>query len=270
LLAPALRRSELEEVAGRAAASATEVPIAVRNLTVAYGGRPALRDVTWFTPTAGLLAVVGPNGAGKSTLLKAILGLVPKVAGEVLVYGAPIEARRGVIAYVPQRSSVDWDFPATALDVVTMGLYRRIGWLVPVRRRDRLAARAHLETVGLADLADRQIGALSGGQQQRVFLARALAQAARIYLLDEPFAGVDATTERIMIDVFHRLRREGALVVCVHHDLGSITGVYDHVLLLNGRVFAAGPTEQAFTPELIARTYGVSLRGEGSPADDVL
>jgi manganese/zinc/iron transport system ATP- binding protein len=234
-------------------------PISVRNLMVAYGGRPALADVNWLAPASGLLAIIGPNGAGKTTLIKAILGLVTKAAGEVLIYDKPVEAQRGAMAYVPQRSSVDWDFPASALDVVAMGLYRHIGWLRPVRSSDWAEAREHLDTVGLADLADRQIGALSGGQQQRVFLARALAQRATIFLLDEPFAGVDATTEKIMMDVFRELRSEGALVVCVHHDLSSVPETFDHVLLLNQRVIASGPTEITFTPDLVARTYGLPL-----------
>jgi manganese/zinc/iron transport system ATP- binding protein len=251
-------------------ATAALAPIAVRNLTVLYGGQPALADATWDAPRAGLVAVVGPNGAGKSTLLKAMLGLVPVAAGTVSFGGEDIDAARGRIAYVPQRSAVDWDFPATVLDVVTMGRYRRIGWLRPVRRADREAARAHLDSVGLADYADRQIGALSGGQQQRVFLARALAQRARIYLLDEPFAGVDAATERVILDVFRRLDAEGALVVCVHHDLQTVAATFDHVLLLNRRVVAAGPVATAFTTEAIARAYGVPLGPAGSPADDVL
>jgi manganese/zinc/iron transport system ATP- binding protein len=237
----------------------TAAPIEVRNLTVAYGGQPAILDINWTSPKSALVAVVGPNGAGKTTLLRAILGLVPVASGEIRIDGNPIETARGRMAYVPQRSAVDWDFPATALDVVTMGLYRKIGWLRPVRRADREAARAHLATVGLADLADRQIGALSGGQQQRVFLARALAQQARIYLLDEPFAGVDATTEKVMIDVLRKLRDGGALCVCVHHDLGTVTEIYDHVLLLHRQLIASGPTGTTFTPELIGRTYGVPL-----------
>jgi manganese/zinc/iron transport system ATP- binding protein len=237
----------------------TSPPIAIRNLTVAYAGQPAVRDLTWEAPPAGLLAIVGPNGAGKTTLIKAVLDLIPKAAGDVLINGEPIERQRGAIAYVPQRSTVDWDFPATALDVVAMGLYRRIGWLRPVRRSDRDEARTHLATVGLAEFAERQIGNLSGGQQQRVFLARALAQRPRIFLLDEPFAGVDVTTEKIMIDVFRELRAEGALVVCVHHDLGTVPAIFDHVLLLNRELIAAGPTETTFTPELIARAYGMPL-----------
>ena len=234
-------------------------PISISRLTVTYGGRPALLDVTWSSPSSALLAIVGPNGAGKTTLIKAVLGLVPKAEGDILIDGKSIEAQRGNVAYVPQRSTVDWDFPASALDVVAMGLYRRIGWLRPARSIHSAEAREHLGTVGLADLADRQIGALSGGQQQRVFLARALAQRTKIFLLDEPFAGVDATTEKIMLDVFRRLRAEGALIVCVHHDLTSVPQTFDHVMLLNQQVIASGPTEATFTPELVARTYGVPL-----------
>lgn len=242
--------------AGTAPPPAAVPPLAVRDLTVLYDGRPALEDVTWQAPQEGLVAIVGPNGAGKSTLLKAILGLVTPASGTIAIEGRPL-GRGGRIAYVPQRSSVDWDFPATALDVVTMGLYRRIGWLRPVRRADRDEARHHLDAVGMADFADRQIGALSGGQQQRVFVARALAQNARIYLLDEPFAGVDATTSRIMTDVFRKLRADGALVVCVHHDLGSVASTFDHVLLLNRSVVAAGSTQAAFTPANVAAAYGM-------------
>ena len=245
----------------------TEV-ITVRDLAVAYAGIPALIDVTWSAPSSGLVAIVGPNGAGKSSLLKAILGLVPVSSGEALIEGQPIERQYGSVAYVPQRSSVDWDFPATALDVVAMGMYRQIGWLRPVHKADRAKALGFLKAVQLDDLAGRQIGALSGGQQQRVFIARALAQRTRIYLLDEPFAGVDATTERIMTEVFRRLRAEGALVICVHHDLASVPEIFDHVVLLNRRVVAAGPVSSVFTPELVAQTYGVPLAAPVKAAQD--
>jgi manganese/zinc/iron transport system ATP- binding protein len=234
-------------------------PVTVRNLSVAYAGRTALRGVDWDAPQSGLVAIVGPNGAGKSTLLKAILGLVPKASGTVTIFGEPVESQRGKLAYVPQRASVDWDFPATAIDVVAMGLYRSIGWLKPVRAKDRAKALSYLEAVRLGDLAERQIGALSGGQQQRVFLARALAQNAKLFLLDEPFAGVDAVTEGVMTDVFHKLRADGALVVCVHHDLGNVPEIFDHVLLLNRSVVASGPVTTTFVPELIARAYGVPI-----------
>ncbi len=236
-------------------------PLSVKGLTVAYDGRPAIENVNWDAPLTGLLAIVGPNGAGKSTLLKAILGLVPAAEGEIRIHGKPIEDARGDLAYVPQRSSVDWDFPATALDVVAMGLYRRIGWMKPVSRANREQARVHLDRVGLSEFANRQIGALSGGQQQRVFVARALAQKAKTYLLDEPFAGVDATTEKVMIEVFRSLRDAGSLVVCVHHDLSSVPEIFDHVLLLNRRVIASAPVKTAFTPANVARTYGLPVAG---------
>jgi manganese/zinc/iron transport system ATP- binding protein len=247
-------------------AAMTIPPVSVRGLSVAYGGRSALRGVDWDAPQSGLVAIVGPNGAGKSTLLKAILGLVPKASGAVTIFGEPVEDQRGRIAYVPQRASVDWDFPATAIDVVAMGLYRSIGWLTPVRAKDCAKAQSYLEAVRLGDLAERQIGALSGGQQQRVFLARALAQETKLFLLDEPFAGVDAVTEGVMTGVFRKLRAEGALVVCVHHDLGNVPEIFDHVLLLNKNVIASGRVGTTFTPELIARTYGVPIALEENGA----
>lgn len=234
-------------------------PLSVRNLTVRYGGRAALENFSWDAPERGLVAIVGPNGAGKSSLLKAVLGLVPKASGEAEIFGKPVSEQRDAIAYVPQRASVDWDFPATAGDVVAMGLYRKIGWLRPVQSSDHAAARKYLDMVRLGDFAGRQIGALSGGQQQRVFLARALAQQAKLFLLDEPFAGVDAITEGVMTGVFRELREAGSLVVCVHHDLSSVKEIFDHVVLLNRELIASGPVETAFTPENIARTYGVPL-----------
>jgi manganese/zinc/iron transport system ATP- binding protein len=204
-------------------------------------------------------AVVGPNGAGKSTLLKAALGVIPRVSGEVTVFGAPVERARGRIAYVPQRASVDWDFPATVEDVVLMGLYRRLGLLGRITGRHRAEARDCLARVGMADFADRQIGRLSGGQQQRVFLARALAQGAELYLLDEPFAGVDAATERAIIDVLKALRAEGRSVVCVHHDLATVRSYFDHVFLINVRRIAEGPVAETFTADALSRTYGGRL-----------
>jgi len=234
-------------------------PITVRNLSVQYGGRVALDNFSWEAPERGLVAIVGPNGAGKSSLLKALLGLIPKASGSAEIFGAPVAERRDMLAYVPQRASVDWDFPATAADVVAMGLYRKIGWLKPVRSSDRASAKKYLDMVRLGEFADRQIGALSGGQQQRVFLARALAQQAKLFLLDEPFAGVDAVTEGVMTGVFRDLREAGSLVVCVHHDLSSVKEIFDHVVLLNRELIASGPVATTFTPDNIARTYGVPL-----------
>lgn len=239
-------------------------PLKVRNLSVQYGGRTALEDFSWNAPERGLVAIVGPNGAGKSTLLKAVLGLVTKASGDAEVFGKPISDARDQIAYVPQRASVDWDFPATAVDVVAMGLYRKIGWLKPVRATDRASAQKYLEMVRLSEFADRQIGALSGGQQQRVFLARALAQQAKLFLLDEPFAGVDALTEGVMTGVFRDLRDAGSLVIAVHHDLSSVKEIFDNVVLLNRKLIAAGPVASTFTPDNIARTYGVPLTLNGN------
>jgi manganese/zinc/iron transport system ATP- binding protein len=234
-------------------------PLSIHDLTVAYNRKPVLWDVEYEAPDRSLIAIVGPNGAGKSTLIKAVLGLVPAASGLVEVYGRPVARQRHLIGYVPQRGSVDWDFPVSALEVVAMGLYGRIGWLRPVARRHREAARACLDQVGMADYAERQISQLSGGQQQRVFLARALAQEAKLYFMDEPFAGVDAATETAIVDVLRRLKDEGRTVVVVHHDLQTVPEYFEHVLLLNGRVVATGPVAEAFTPDNLRRTYGGRL-----------
>jgi manganese/zinc/iron transport system ATP- binding protein len=252
--------------AAAAAGTAAPSPFAVRELTVAYNQKPVLWNVTYAAPERGLVAIVGPNGAGKSTLLKAALGLIPKVSGDVTMFGQPVGRVRRRIGYVPQRESVDWDFPASALDVVTMGRYGMIGWCRPVTRRHREAALAALDQVGMADFAGRQIGQLSGGQQQRVFLARALAQEADLYLMDEPFAGVDAATERAIVDVLHGLRRAGKTVICVHHDLQTVPEYFDHLLLLNVRVVAAGPVAAAFTEDNLRQTYGGRLTTFDMPA----
>ena len=240
--------------------TATGVPaIEVHDLTVAYRTQPVLWDVDLALPEGKLIAIVGPNGAGKSTLLKAILGLVPHVTGWVQVFGEPYERRRSWVGYVPQRESVDWDFPTSALDVVTMGLYGRIGWLRRPSKHHRETALASLEKVGMRDLAHRQISQLSGGQQQRVFLARALAQDARLYLMDEPFAGVDATTERAILTLLKELRASGRTVVAVHHDLQTVAEYFDHVVLLNMRLVAAGPIATTFNADTLQRTYGGKL-----------
>ncbi|MBA5779229.1 metal ABC transporter ATP-binding protein [Stappia sp. F7233] len=234
-------------------------PLAVAGLTVAYDRKPVLWNASFSAPEGELTAIVGPNGAGKSTFLKASLSLIPRLSGEISVYGKPMEAARGDVAYVPQRSSVDWDFPATALDVVTMGLYRQIGWFRWPGRKDRERARAMLELVGMEAFSDRQIGQLSGGQQQRVFLARALAQDARVYLMDEPFAGVDAATERAIVDVLRKLLAEGKTVLVVHHDLETVPLYFSHVLFLNAGTVASGPVTETFTAENLQKTYGGRL-----------
>ena len=245
------RRTERDE--------ARDAPLRIRGLTVSYGDRPALFDVDATFAARALTAVVGPNGAGKSTLLKAALGVVPRVSGEVTAFGRPVERVRARIAYVPQRASVDWDFPASALDVVCMGMWRRLGLLRRMRPADLERARAHLDRVGMADFADRQIGRLSGGQQQRVFLARALAQEADLVLLDEPFAGVDAATETAVVAVLKDLRDEGRAVVAVHHDLSTVAAYFDRALLINVRKVAEGPVAEAVTEAALAETYGGRL-----------
>ncbi len=234
-------------------------PLSVRGLTVAYDEKPALWDVDFEISQQDLVAVIGPNGAGKSTMIKAVLGLTPTLAGNIRAFGKPVKHARKRIAYVPQRTSVDWDFPASAEDVVAMGLYGKIGWCRPGRRRHRGSAREHLDRVGMADFASRQIGQLSGGQQQRVFLARALAQEADLYLMDEPFAGVDAATERAIVDVMRDVRSNGATVVCVHHDLQTVGDYFDSAVILNIRRIAAGPVTDVFTEENLQAAYGGRL-----------
>ncbi|MEM1210338.1 MAG: ABC transporter ATP-binding protein [Planctomycetota bacterium] len=228
-------------------------------MTVAYHRKPVLWDVDYDAPAAKLVAIVGPNGAGKSTLIKACLGLVPRASGVVAFWGRPYHKQRARVGYVPQRESVDWDFPVSALDVVCMGRYRRIGWCLPVSRKHKRAALECMEHVGMAKYANRQISQLSGGQQQRVFLARALAQEADLYFMDEPFAGVDAATEKAIVDVLRELRAQGKTVVVVHHDVQTVAEYFDEVVLLNMRVVAAGPVDTTFTQANLRKTYGGKL-----------
>lgn len=234
-------------------------PLSIHAMTVAYQRKPVLWDVDYDAPANALVAIVGPNGAGKSTLIKAALGLVPRASGLVEFWGETYKRVRDRVAYVPQRESVDWTFPVSALDVVCMGRYRRVGWLKPVGRAHKKAALECLDRVGLADLAHRQISQLSGGQQQRVFLARALAQEADLYVMDEPFAGVDAATERAIVALLRELREAGKTAIVVHHDLQTVPEYFDHALLLNMRVVAAGPVEEVFTRDNLHKTYGGKL-----------
>ncbi len=240
-------------------AEASRYPVAIQDLTVAYHRKPVLWDVDLNAPEGELIGIIGPNGAGKSTLIKAALDLVPRISGRVLVYGKPYPAQRHRVGYVPQREAIDWDFPVCALDVVVMGRYGKIGWFRPVTRPHKQAALESLERVGMADYAGRQISQLSGGQQQRVFLARALAQDADIYFLDEPLAGVDAATTRVIVDLLRDLRSRGKTLIVVHHDLQSVPGMFDHVVLLNMRIVASGPMTDVFTPENLEKTYGGKL-----------
>lgn len=236
-----------------------EFPLAVHDLTVAYHRKPVLWDVELNIPEGTLSGIVGPNGAGKSTLLKACLELVPKTSGEALIYGKSYETQRDLIAYVPQRESVDWDFPVSALDVVIMGTYRKLGWFKRVTKIQKQQALEALEKVGISHLAQRQISQLSGGQQQRVFLARALVQEAEIYFMDEPFAAVDAATEQAIIELLQELNTKGKTVLCVHHDLATVSRYFDYLVLLNMRVVASGPTSETFTRENLQKTYGGKL-----------
>ncbi|MEE8487749.1 MAG: metal ABC transporter ATP-binding protein [Gemmatimonadota bacterium] len=230
--------------------------IEVNDLTVAYHEQPVLWDVDLLVPAGVLMAIVGPNGAGKSTLIKAVLGLVDSAAGQVLVHGRPYNEQRRMVAYVPQRETVDWDFPTSVLDVVMMGRYGDLGWFRRPGANERKLATEALAKVEMEALADRQISQLSGGQQQRVFLARALVQDARVYLMDEPFQGVDATTERAIVQVLQDLRGQGNTVVAVHHALQTVPEYFDEVMILNVRHIAFGPVEKVFTEENLRSAYG--------------
>ncbi len=232
--------------------------ISVSHLTVSYHRVPVLLDVSFQVPPRSMTTVIGPNGAGKSTLLKAIMRLIPTDAGTIEVFGQPLAASRGRIAYVPQTETVDWDFPITVREVVQMGQYPRLGWFGRARAADRRRVAECLDKVGMSELADRHIRQLSGGQQQRTFLARALAQQADILFLDEPFAGVDAATEDAIFELMDRLRADGKTLVMVNHDL-TILHRFDAVLLLNRRLIAYGPARKVLTDDLISRTYGGRL-----------
>ncbi|GIW79071.1 MAG: manganese ABC transporter ATP-binding protein [Gemmatales bacterium] len=238
----------------------TDIPaVEVSDLTVAYHDKPVLWDIDLTVPNGVLMAIVGPNGAGKTTLIKAILGLIRPVAGQVLIYGRPCGEQRRLIAYVPQRGSVDWDFPTTVLDLVMMGTYGSLGWFRRPGKAERERALRALEKVEMAAFAHRQISQLSGGQQQRVFLARALVQDAQVYFMDEPFQGVDATTERAIIELLRELRSHGRTVLVVHHDLQTVIEYFDWVMLLNVRRIASGPVSEVFTEANLRAAYGARL-----------
>ena len=233
--------------------------IDVEDLTVAYGEIPVLWDVDLQVPEGVLCAIVGPNGAGKSTLIKSILGLVTPAAGRVLIQGRMYDEVRRKVGYVPQRGSVDWDFPTTVLDVVMMGRYGELGWFRRPGRNERRLSMEALEQVGMDHLASRHISELSGGQQQRVFIARALVQDAQVYLMDEPLQGVDAQTEKAIIELLRDFRAKGKTVVCVHHDLQTVPEYFEWVMLLNVKRIASGPVDEVFTDENLRQTYGGGL-----------
>jgi manganese/zinc/iron transport system ATP- binding protein len=230
--------------------------IEVHDLTVAYRDKPVLWDIDLSVPAGVLLAIVGPNGAGKTTLIKAIQGLLKPAAGQVHIFGKPYTAQRHLVGYVPQRGSVDWDFPTNVLDVVLMGRYGAVGWIKRPGKEDRQLAEEALNKVAMEKYATRQISQLSGGQQQRVFLARALVQQAEVYFMDEPFQGVDAKTERAIISILKELRSAGKTVVVVHHDLQTVPEYFDWLTLLNVRRIASGPVGEVFTEANLRATYG--------------
>jgi manganese/zinc/iron transport system ATP- binding protein len=244
---------------GLGAAGVAGSPLEVHDLTVSYSRRPVLWDVDFAVPSGKLIGVVGPNGAGKSTLIKAAMGLVPLASGYVHVFGGTLAENRLRVGYVPQRSSVDWDFPTNVLDVVLMGRYGRLGLFKRPRASDIEVAYESLRKVGMQEFARRQISQLSGGQQQRVFLARALAQDADLYLMDEPFVGVDAATESAIVDLLRDMREQGKTVLVVHHDLQTAPEYFDWILLLNLRLIAFGPLRDVFTDALLQQTYGGRL-----------
>lgn len=237
-----------------------ETVLQVENLTAAYRKNKVLEDVHFTVQAGSLTGIVGPNGAGKSTLIKTLLHLHPVITGNVQFYGTSYKKAKNKIGYVPQRGSVDWDFPTTALDVVMMGLYGEIGWFRWPGSKHKQKAYEALERMGMEAYANRQISELSGGQQQRVFLARALVQNADLYFMDEPLAGVDAATERAIMSILKALKKAGKTVLVVHHDLQTVHDYFDHVLLLNKTVIDYGKTERTFTKENIAKTYGGNMR----------
>lgn len=234
-------------------------PLTVKNLAVAYQKKPVLEDISFRIPEGKLIGIIGPNGAGKSTLIKAVLELIPTITGEVEIFGGSYKHNRKRVGYVPQRESVDWDFPTNALDVVTMGRYGHLGWFKRPGKKEKEMALDCLDKVGMGEYVNRQISQLSGGQQQRVFLARALAQDADLYLMDEPFVGVDAATEKAIIALLTNLKKQGKTVLVVHHDLNTVKEYFDWIMLLNVNLIGIGPTEKLFTKEYLQKTYGGSL-----------
>lgn len=239
--------------------STEPAPLEIHDLTVSYHNKPVLWGIDLVVPRGKLIGIIGPNGAGKSTLIKAAMGLLPLNSGWVKAFGQPLKQNLTRIGYVPQRESVDWDFPVSVMDVVLMGRYGRLGLIKRPTKQDRDIARECLDKVKMLPYANRQISNLSGGQQQRVFLARALAQESDLYFMDEPFAGVDAATEAAIVTLLHELKSKGKTLMVVHHDLPSAREYFDMLLLLNMRVVAFGPTEQVFNAELLQKTYGGRL-----------
>jgi len=230
----------------------------VEKLTVNYDKTPVLWEIDFDIPEQKLVGIIGPNGAGKSSLLKSVLGMLKPLSGSILLYGKPYKEVRKRVAYVPQRTSVDWNFPISVLDVVLMGRYGKLGLLKWPQKEDRLAAEKALERVGMLSFGYRQISELSGGQQQRVFLARALLQEADLYLMDEPFAGVDMATEKALVELLSTLRAEGKTMLIVHHDLTTVKSYFDWLILLNCCLIGCGPVSEVFNENNLKKAYGNS------------
>lgn len=237
----------------------TPPPLKVEQLSIRYHHKPVLTDVSFEIPAGKTVAIIGPNGAGKSSLLKGIMGLTPTIGGQTQFFGEPLEQKRLTTAYVPQREEIDWDFPIDVMDVVLMGRHGQLKFWQRPNAADKEIAEKALKNLKMWDFRDRQISQLSGGQQQRVFLARALAQQASLYLMDEPFAGVDVATEKAIIELFKELKAKGNTVVCVHHDLNTVHEYFDYVVLINARLIAAGPSEEVLTKDNLNKTYGGRL-----------
>lgn len=231
----------------------------IKNLHVSYQDTDALRNITLSIGTGKIVGIVGPNGAGKSTLIKAVLGLIPIDSGSIEIYGQTLNEMRKRVAYVPQRTNIDWNFPIIVKKTVLLGTYPQLGILKRPKRKDKEWAMECLRKVGMQEYANRQIGELSGGEQQRVFVARALAQRADCYFLDEPFVGIDVTSENIIINILRELRREGKTIFVVHHDLTKVEGFFDDVILINKELIGCGPVNQVFVPKLVEEAYDTSL-----------
>jgi len=249
-----------------------ELAVQIEDLTVVYQDKPVLWDLDVVVPAGVVMAIIGPNGAGKTTFIKTVIGLIKPSAGNVLLFGMPYKARRKIVGYVPQRNSVDWDFPTTVLDVVMMGRYGNLGWIRRTGKKEKLLAMNALDKVGMSQFFNRQISQLSGGQQQRVFIARALVQDALVYFMDEPFQGVDAVTEKAIINILQELRTAGKTLVIVHHDLQTVPQYFDWVTMLNVRCVASGPVKEVFTEKNLHLTYGgrtpfIKTANESQPTD---
>jgi ABC-type Mn2+/Zn2+ transport system ATPase subunit len=233
--------------------------VEIKDLQVAYQKTLVLKQLSVSIECGKITGVIGPNGSGKTTFLKAVLDLVPTLSGKIRFDGRPLSRMRNEIAYVPQRESVDWDFPASVADIVSMGRYNPSAWWQRLRSNDREIVAQAIEKVNLTPFRSRQIGQLSGGQQQRVFLARALAQEASVIFMDEPFAGVDMASQDAILNVLSELRSQGKTIVIVHHDLSTVAEWFDNVILLNNRLVASGTVKEVMQPEILAGAYGTSL-----------